>query len=108
MKRTRTGGMDRTFYRHQFQLNTNFSSWDSFYIGDKLEISDRRIMEIRMPRLIRRNFRPLKEREYYHAYEWKFILLFVAYPILKGVLQERYLFPYNNQVCYHFHLKIQT
>lgn len=63
---------------------------ESFYIGDRLHILDRRMNEIRMPRLIRRNLRPLSQREHYHAYEWKFILLFVAYPLLKGVLPDRY------------------
>lgn len=70
-----------------FNTNKRFS----YYIGDRLNILDQRIREIRMPNLIRRRFRPLSEREYYHAHEWKFFLLFLAYPIMKGVLPERYL-----------------
>lgn len=61
----------------------------SFYVGHRIHDLDKRIKEIRGPKLIRRNFRPLAEREYYHAYEWKFILLFIARPILKGILPER-------------------
>lgn len=64
----------------------------SYYIGDRLPLIDRRMKEIRLPNTIRRHFRPLSEREYFHAYEWKFILLFAAYPILKGILHERYVF----------------
>lgn len=62
-----------------------------FYVGNHIHILDRGMREIKMPYLIRRNFRPLSERDYYHAYEWKFILLFAAYPVLKGILPERYL-----------------
>lgn len=46
--------------------------------------------ELRIPKSIGRNFRPLSDRIYYHAYEWKYILLFVAYPLLQGILPEKY------------------
>lgn len=62
----------------------------SYYVGDKIDILDGRIRSIRFPKHIRRNLRSLKDRQYYKAHEWKFVLHFIAYPILKGILPERY------------------
>lgn len=45
---------------------------------------------IQLPKLIRRNLRPISEREFYHAHEWKFVMLFVAFPVLDGILPKRY------------------
>lgn len=61
----------------------------SFYIGNHINELDRRMLEIKLPKLVRRNFRPLSERDYFKAHEWKFILLFVAHPILKDILPDR-------------------
>lgn len=62
----------------------------SYYIGHRIVELDQKMKAIKLPKLIRRNFRPLSEREYFKAHEWKFILLFVAYPLLKDILPERY------------------
>lgn len=60
-----------------------------FYIGHQIDKLDQRMKEIKLPKLVGRNFRPLSERDYFKAHEWKFILLFVAYPLLKDILPER-------------------
>lgn len=62
----------------------------SFYIGDRIDELDRRIREIRLPKLVRRNLRPLSERKYYKANEWRIILLFIAYPILTNIFPDRF------------------
>lgn len=48
------------------------------------------LQSLKLPRIISRNLRPLSEREYFKSYEWKYILLFAAYPILEPFLPERY------------------
>lgn len=63
--------------------------YSSYYIGNKIDEIDGRIQSIRLPKLIRRNLRSLKDRKYYKAHEWKYVLLFVAYPVLKDILPER-------------------
>lgn len=63
----------------------------SFYVGNHIEKLDQRIQMIQLPRLVRRNFRSLSEHEYFKAHEWKYILLFVAIPLLKDILPERYV-----------------
>lgn len=60
-----------------------------FYIGHQIDKLDQWMKEIKLPKLVGRNFRPLSERDYFKAHEWKFILLFVAYPLLKDILPER-------------------
>lgn len=50
---------------------------------------DRKMLELKLPKSIRQNMRPLSEREYYHAHDWKFFFLFVAYPLLKDILPDR-------------------
>lgn len=64
----------------------------SYYIGHRIGEIDRRLHSIQLPKFIRTNLRPMSEREFNHAHEWKFILLFVAYPVLNGILPERYIF----------------
>lgn len=73
--------------------NLTYALFCSFSVINQTERLDRIMQSLRLPNLIRRNLRPLSEREYYHAYEWKFILLFVAYPLLKDILPIRYI-PY--------------
>lgn len=62
----------------------------SYYIGNHIDELDRRMKQIQFPKLVRRNVRTFSERHYFKAHEWKIILLFVAYPILKDILPERY------------------
>lgn len=62
----------------------------SYFIGHQIKEIDKRILQIRLPKSIRRNLKPLSDREHYHSHEWKYLLIFVAYPILKNILPERY------------------
>lgn len=62
----------------------------SYFIGNQINELDRRIKKIQLPKLVRRNLRPLSEREYYKAHEWRVILLFIACPILTNILPERF------------------
>lgn len=66
------------------------------------------MLMIQLPRLVRRNFRPLSEHEYFKAHEWKHILLFVAIPLLKDLLPERYVnefivVHYQYKICFDYH-----
>lgn len=65
------------------------SSIFSFYIGHLIDEIDRRVAQIQFPKQIRRNLRQFSEREYFKAHEWKNILLYVAYPVLNGILPTR-------------------
>lgn len=64
--------------------------YSSYYIGNQINELNRKILKIRLPKLIRRNLRPLSEREHYKASEWKIILLFIAYPLLMNILPDRW------------------
>lgn len=66
-------------------INFNFS----FHIGHSIAEIDRRIMQIQLPKQIRRNFCPISEREHFHSTEWRNILLYAAYPMLKDILPQR-------------------
>lgn len=66
-------------------LHLNFS----YYVGHRIDELDQKIQTIKLPKLISRNFRPLSERKYFKAHEWKYILLFVAHPLLKDILPDR-------------------
>lgn len=82
--------IDLTIYTlEQISSKVNVFLKFRYYIGNRITELNRKIQTIQLPKQIRRNFRPLSERDYYHAHEWKFILLFVAHPLLAGILSER-------------------
>lgn len=63
-----------------------------FYIGNRMEQLDAKMKQIKLPRIITRNPRSFKDREYFHSYEWKYILLFTAIPTLTGILDSKFVF----------------
>lgn len=63
----------------------------SYFIGNHIDHIDKKIQSIRLPKIIRRNLKPISERDHYHAHEWKYFLLFIAYPLFKDILPGRYL-----------------
>lgn len=65
---------------------------EPYYIGNFLSELDKRLRELKLPRTVSRVLRPLSQRDYYKAYEWKYLLQFAAFPILDGILEERYNF----------------
>lgn len=46
---------------------------------------------LKLPRIISRTMRSLTESDRFHAYEWKYLILFAAYPILYGILKDKYI-----------------
>lgn len=62
----------------------------SFYIGLEIDRINERLLEVKLPQQIKRNLRPLTERKHYKASEWRTLVLFVAMPILKDILPQRY------------------
>lgn len=46
---------------------------------------------LKLPRIISRTMRSLTESDRFHAYEWKYLLLFCIYPIFEGILGRKYL-----------------
>lgn len=56
-----------------------------------MEVFDKRMSEILLPKAIRRSLRPLGERKFYHANQWGALYQFAAIPLLYGVLELRYL-----------------
>lgn len=61
----------------------------SYFIGNHINELDKRLRMIKLPRIVSRTLRPLSERDYYKAYEWKYVMLFAAYPILHDILDNR-------------------
>lgn len=68
-----------------FKLYSNCS----YYIGNYISELDKRINSIQLPKSIRKNVRSLSERLYWKAHEWKYFLLFIVIPILRGILPDR-------------------
>lgn len=62
---------------------------------------------LRLPNIISRTLRPISEKEYYRAYEWKYLLLF-AYPVLYGILNDGYVLHTHKNASYYLHLYSQT
>lgn len=67
----------------------------SYFIGNRIEELDKKIRSIQLPKLLRTNLHPISEREFFHAHDWKYMLLFVAYPLLNGILPERCKYVYT-------------
>lgn len=61
----------------------------SYYIGNQRDEIDKRMKMLKLPNSISRTLRPIKEKEYYRAHEWKYLLLFAAYPVLYDILNNR-------------------
>lgn len=55
-----------------------------------IDLIDARLESIKLPRAISRSLRKISQREYFHAYEWKYILLFAAYPVLHDIMDQKY------------------
>lgn len=72
----------------------------SYFIGDRIDELNSKKKVLRLPNAIRRNFRSLSDRDYFHVHEWKFILLFVAVPLLKDILPERYSINHVNFIIF--------
>lgn len=60
----------------------------SYYIGLKVNDVNRRISEIKLPTQLKRNLRPLSEKHFYKASEWRTLLLHVQ--VLSNILPDRY------------------
>lgn len=67
-----------------------FILFNSYYIGLKVNDVNRRISEIKLPTQLKRNLRPLSEKHFYKASEWRTLLLHVAVPVLENILPDRY------------------
>lgn len=59
-------------------------------MGKHIDMIDKRLETMKLPRNVSRSLRKMSQREYFHAYEWKYILLFAAYPMLHDILEERF------------------
>lgn len=69
-------------------------------MGGHIDEIDRRMKIIQLPKIIQRNLQVLSERQHYHANEWKYFLLFAAYPVFKGNLPEKYIISENQNNCF--------
>lgn len=82
---------------HKFNKGLNYGisfffliSTNRFYLGDRIRELDARMKQIKLPKIVTRNLRPLSERTYYHSYEWKYILLFAFFPLVHDLLPDKY------------------
>lgn len=67
------------------------STGKRWYIGNRIKELDARILKIRPHISFTRLPRPLSERSFWKATEWKFWLLYYGVPCLQNLLPERYL-----------------
>lgn len=66
-------------------------SFHRYSLAKHLPEIDKRLETMKMPRIVSRSFRPMSQREYFHAYEWKYLLQFAAYPMLHDLLEGRFV-----------------
>ncbi|XP_064480427.1 uncharacterized protein LOC135393965 [Ornithodoros turicata] len=67
------------------------STGSVWYIGNRIKELNRRIVTIQPPIFFTRTPRPLTERAFWKATEWKFWLLYYGVPCLQGILPHKYL-----------------
>ncbi|KAH9374913.1 hypothetical protein HPB48_022962 [Haemaphysalis longicornis] len=63
----------------------------TFYIGKEAKLLESRLGAIKPPITFSRTPRPLSERTFWKATEWRHWLLFYSFPCLAGVLGDSYL-----------------
>ena len=63
---------------------------EEYYIGNNVDVINKRLQAIRPPSEIHRAPRPLSERRHWKASEWR-AFLFYGLVVLKGILPARYL-----------------
>ncbi|XP_040066795.1 uncharacterized protein LOC120840366 [Ixodes scapularis] len=67
------------------------STGQRWYIGNRLKELDEQIVKIHPPISFTRLPRPLSERSFWKATEWKYWLLYYGVPTLQNLLPQRYL-----------------
>ncbi|XP_049275502.1 uncharacterized protein LOC125759999 [Rhipicephalus sanguineus] len=67
------------------------STGKAFYIGNRIAELNERIKKVCPPISFTRLPRPLSERAFWKANEWKFWLLYYSVPCLDGILPPRYI-----------------
>ena len=74
----------------RFWFDSSFSS-EPWYLGRHVAEIDRRLTGICPPSDVRRLPRPVKDRKFWKATEWRAWLLFYSIPVLSDVLPVKYL-----------------
>lgn len=77
-----------------------------FYVGNKIDSIDERLVSIKPPVEISRSPRSLKDRAKWKAIEWKYFLLFYSLHCVAGILPRNYVKHWSKLVfSIHIYLK---